>query len=147
MLCRPGYALKEGDRRQRVVSDQPLAAGTGQVSKCTNENTYNFDTNSTLGPHPIAVTGMKKKALDQNIEKYLELCVNIGEYDISLAEIEISTLNSSINTDGELFQEIKRSYKKHRGYLKTHNLHLFKPVDVRYVQVSTMADCSLGQRC
>lgn len=147
MLYRPGYAPKEGDRRQTAVSDQPFAADTGQVSKCINENTHNLNTNSSLGPHPVAVTGMKKKALNQTIEKYLELCVNIGEYDISLAEIEISTLHSSINTDGELFQEIKRSYKKHRGYLKTHNLHLFKPVDVRYVQVSAMADCSLGQRC
>lgn len=69
------------------------------------------------------------------VEKYLELCVNTGEYDISLAEIEISTAQSSIVSDGDLFCAIRAKYRQHHGFLKTHNFSLFKPVEVRFVQV------------
>ncbi|KAL8692509.1 MAG: hypothetical protein Q9218_002484 [Villophora microphyllina] len=67
-------------------------------------------------------------------ERYLELCVNTSEYDITLAEIEISTSETVINSDGELFDEIRRRYHKCRGALGFYNWLLLKPVGVHFVQ-------------
>ncbi|KAL9118045.1 MAG: hypothetical protein Q9187_005412 [Circinaria calcarea] len=62
--------------------------------------------------------------------KFLELCVNTGEFTKSLGEIEISQVRS----DGNLFREIKSQYLRLRGYRAKH--FLLKPVAVQFVQFS-----------
>lgn len=86
-------------------------------------------------PHPVVAKSRQNSLLCATTEKYFELCINVGEFDVSLAEIGISTPESQITTDGHLFQEIKTHYNKHRGLLKRHSLYLFKPVKVYFVQV------------
>lgn len=74
--------------------------------------------------------------LVSSTEKYLELCLNTGEYDVSLAEIAISSAQQIINSDGELFQEIRQRYQKTRGLIRSLNLRLFKPINIHFVEVS-----------
>lgn len=69
------------------------------------------------------------------MNKFLELCVNMGEYKVSLVEIPIATPQSKIFTDGQLFQKIKEDYNKQRGFLKSNVFRLFKPIKVHFVQV------------
>lgn len=84
---------------------------------------------------PQIATQSGRESLVQLPEKYLELCINTGEYETDLAEIWISNHESPIMNDGQLFQQIRDKYNKHRGFLKTHALHLFKPVGIHFVQV------------
>lgn len=86
---------------------------------------------------PIASTATTPKPLSlprQPTERYLELCINTGEYDISLAEIHINTPETSITSDGQLFEEIRKRYQKCRGILRNHKWSLFKPIDVHFVR-------------
>ncbi|KAL8755981.1 MAG: hypothetical protein Q9184_004644 [Pyrenodesmia sp. 2 TL-2023] len=69
------------------------------------------------------------------IERYLELCINTGEYDVTLAEIHITTPTTLITSDGQLFEEIKKRYHEHRGFLLTHRWSLLKPTQVHFVRV------------
>ncbi|KAL9599472.1 MAG: hypothetical protein Q9219_003811 [cf. Caloplaca sp. 3 TL-2023] len=62
-------------------------------------------------------------------ERYLELCINTGEYDIALAEIHITTPETKITSDGQLFEEIRTQYNKHRGFLRSHRWSLFRPAE------------------
>lgn len=89
--------------------------------------------------NPTVATCKISPSSNLMVEKYLELCVNTGEYDISLAEVSILSSGSNITNDGELFQEIKRQYNQHRGFLKTHNLHFFRPTEVLFVKVYSVA--------
>lgn len=101
-----------------------------------SNNVGHFENNQRSFPQPIVKMSIPACPPIQRLEKYLELCVNVGEHNITLAEIRISTSQSQITTDGELFQEIRKSYGKRRGFLRTHSLHLFKPAKVDFVQVN-----------
>ncbi|KAI4193359.1 MAG: hypothetical protein LQ346_003942 [Caloplaca aetnensis] len=68
-------------------------------------------------------------------ERYLELCINTGEYDVTLAEIQITTPTTLITSDGQLFEEIKKRYHECRGFLRTHRWSLLKPTEVHFVRV------------
>jgi NDT80 / PhoG like DNA-binding family len=69
--------------------------------------------------------------------KFLELCINTGEYEINLAEIKIEDHGlPAIRSDGELFRAIKNQYEATRFCLLTHKLRVFKPARVDYVEVS-----------
>lgn len=78
--------------------------------------------------------------------KYLELCVNTGEFHKTLAEITISaqssTKCSAITTDGELFKAIKDQYLRVRGFRAQH-FFLLKPTAVQFVKVSTSSNISV----
>ncbi|KAL8826514.1 MAG: hypothetical protein Q9170_007375, partial [Blastenia crenularia] len=98
---------------------------------------------STLPTSPLSpvapstgIAPTSAAAIDPTVlkERYLELCINTGEYDITLAEIHITTPEASITSDGQLFEEIRKQYNKHRGFLRSHKWSLFKPVDVHFVQ-------------
>ena len=83
-------------------------------------------------PHrPLVTASMPCPSLVKEAKKYLELCVNTGEFSKSLGEIEISQVRS----DGSLFREIRSNYLRLRGYRAKH--FLLKPVAVQFVQVST----------
>ena len=110
-----------------------------------SNNGGHFENNQRSFPQPIVQTSTPASPPNPRLEKYLELCVNVGEHNITLAELRISTSQSQITTDGELFQEIRKSYGKRRGLLRTHSLHLFKPAKVDFVQVNVVRlNCRQG---
>jgi hypothetical protein len=114
------------DNSRQGTSDRLVPSNSNQDSSSDDKvspQIHLAEAKNTRSPSPI-------------VERYLELCVNTGEYSISLAEIEVSTPRAQITNDGELFRAIKKKYDHHRGFLKTHQLHLFKPVAVHFVQVS-----------
>jgi hypothetical protein len=59
---------------------------------------------------------------------YFELCVNYGQWQRRLGEIDISTTNN----DGHLFEAVKKKYDELR-YSKAN--YFLEPVDVRYIRV------------
>lgn len=63
--------------------------------------------------------------------KFLALCVNTGGMYKTLAELDMSRINS----DGEAFSQMKKAYLQYRGVRS--RLHfLVKPVTVEFVRVS-----------
>lgn len=62
--------------------------------------------------------------------KYLELCVNTGQYSTRLAEIDVS----NIKCDGELFIRIRERYSELRRF-RLRRIFL-TPVDIHFVRVS-----------
>lgn len=70
--------------------------------------------------------------------KFLALCVNTGGMYKTLAELDMSRINS----DGEAFSQMKKAYLQYRGVRS--RLHfLVKPVTVEFVRVSleVLLDC------
>lgn len=61
---------------------------------------------------------------------FLELCVNTGEFHVTLGEIELS----NIMCDESLFSAIKLTYLQRRGFRT--KFFLLKPVAVNFVRVS-----------
>ena len=61
--------------------------------------------------------------------KYLELCINTGQYSTSLGEIDLSHVKS----DGELFIKIRERYREMRPFRLRRIFS--KPVDVHFVRV------------
>ena len=101
-----------------VVNDVPLSA-QGHVTTVQNQNLASgsletmrsLSRTSTLRGDPSMphiATSSNLLQPSQLIQKFLELCINTGEYDITLAEIEISTSRSSITSDSQLFEEIRK---------------------------------------
>lgn len=113
---------------------QPSSAARQSVSDQKYPVKPDSSASNSNGSQPIVYADSIPSAPDT--EKYLELCLNTGEYDVSLAEIVISTNQQTIENDGQLFQEIRNRYRRNRGIIKTPNFHLFKPVDVHFVEVS-----------
>lgn len=60
---------------------------------------------------------------------YMELCVNTGEFEKRLGEIDIT----QAECDGKLFELLRERYEAIRSYRT--NFFLLKLVDVHYVQV------------
>jgi hypothetical protein len=72
-------------------------------------------------PHPPPVT-----------KKFTALCVNAGEFNETLGEIEIS----SISTDCQVFQKFKEKYQILRGFRAgAFRWLLIRPVDIRFIQI------------
>lgn len=66
----------------------------------------------------------------QASKRFIELCVNTGEFQHQLAEIDISTVAS----DAQLFDRIRERYREVRSFRTRY--FLLKPVDVHFVQFS-----------
>lgn len=73
-------------------------------------------------------------------KRYFELCVNTGELDISLGEIDITDVTS----DGELFKRIYTEYRNIRG----HRMRRFflKPANIHFVRVSLPPNTMLSRK-
>jgi hypothetical protein len=66
------------------------------------------------------------------IRKYTALCVNTGEFNKTLGEIDIS----SITTDRQMFHRFKELYHELRGFrARAVRWFLIKPVDIKFIQV------------
>ncbi len=70
--------------------------------------------------------------------KFLEVCVNTGEFSRTLAEITVQTSAQVVASDEELFTQIRAEYQRLRGF-RANPFFLLKPATVHFVQVS-MAD-------
>jgi hypothetical protein len=111
---------------QAVASDQAglqapasnQAGPTGTDDSSSNVQSSSEATSQAASSHP------------HRKRKFLELCVNTGEIDISLGEIDVT----DVNTDGELFKKIYERYKNLRGH-RMRRIFL-KPIDVHFVRVS-----------
>jgi hypothetical protein len=65
-------------------------------------------------------------------KKFTALCVNTGEFNKTLGEIEVN----SISTDRQVFQKFKEKYQMLRGFRAGALRWLFiRPVDIRFIQV------------
>ncbi|KAK3301760.1 uncharacterized protein B0T15DRAFT_505975 [Chaetomium strumarium] len=62
--------------------------------------------------------------------KFLEVCVNTGEFEKRLTEVNMLAVNS----DTKLFQDIKEEYQSVRSFRARY--FLLKPVDVHFVRFS-----------
>jgi hypothetical protein len=82
---------------------------------------------------PISISntaGATSKA--SGAKKYLALCITTRNIYKTLLELDVSNVKS----DASLFEAMKRSYRKARGY-KAWAPSLFKPVSVEFVHVSS----------
>ena len=66
----------------------------------------------------------------QSKKRFLELCVNTGEFQRQLAEIDVS----SVKSDAQLFDLIRERYRGLRSFRLKY--FLLKPADVHFVQFS-----------
>ncbi|KAF2185911.1 HET-domain-containing protein [Zopfia rhizophila CBS 207.26] len=109
---------------QAPASNQAGATGTND-SLANVQSSFEASSGTALRP-----TARKKK--------FLELCVNTGEIDVSLGEIDITDINS----DGELFKRIYERYKDLRGH-RMRRIFL-KPVDVHFIHFSVQGRYRVG---
>ncbi|KAK3381859.1 hypothetical protein B0H63DRAFT_511578 [Podospora didyma] len=65
-----------------------------------------------------------------NSKRFLELCVNTGEFQCQLAEIDIS----DVKDDGQLFCNIQERYVAARSFRVKY--FFIKPIDIHFVQFS-----------
>lgn len=101
----------------------------------SNTATVPSTSNKTLaaGGQPSttqAVTAQGALGAAYNKPAFLELCVNVGRYEVRLGEIALA----SITSDQSLFDAIWSHYRNLRG----HGLRRFfvKPTDVHFIHVS-----------
>ena len=65
-------------------------------------------------------------------KKFIALCVNTGEFNKTLGEIEVS----SICTDRQMFHKFKETYQTLRGFRAgAIRWFLIRPVDIQFIQV------------
>ena len=69
--------------------------------------------------------------MEEKHKKYFELCVNYGQWEKRLGEIDIT----NVTTDEDLFCKIVEKYTSIRGSLGK-ALFLLQPVDIHFVHVS-----------
>jgi hypothetical protein len=137
------------DRSETVSTPQSNEDGVNP----TNSNRINIANQSI--PLPVATPGINHTEIDNSTQRlttsssrqstlvdcrpfssiitqqcYFQLCVNTGEHTISLAEIDLTKVQS----DSQLFQKIWRKYCDIRG----HGIRrcFLKPTDVHFVHVS-----------
>lgn len=68
-------------------------------------------------------------------KRFLELCINTGDFHKTLGEINLSNCTS----DGEMFSKIRDTYSRIR---RTARRHVFqRPSDVHFVQAGTLRRC------
>ncbi|KAK3295275.1 uncharacterized protein B0H64DRAFT_143713 [Chaetomium fimeti] len=97
-------------------------------------NTQSNNTGQTPGQNqpPVAAGGVTHTSgpASQAKKRFIELCINTGEFQRQLAEIDISTVAS----DAQLFERIRERYREVRSFRVKY--FLLKPVDVHFVQFS-----------
>jgi hypothetical protein len=107
------------------ASSQAPASSLNQIGPTSaNDSLSKLQSSSQT----ISVTASQTTARNR---RFFELCVNTGEIDICLGEIDITNVRS----DGELFKKIYERYKDLRGY-RIRRIFL-KPVDVHFIHVSS----------
>jgi hypothetical protein len=110
------------------TTGQPNASSSGSAPTSGDLSPCNRNVQACSGgPTTSSVTKM-----------YMELCVNTGEFEKRLGEIDIT----QAKCDGELFTLLKKRYEAIRSYRT--NFSLLKPVGVHYVQVRISTSFALS---
>ncbi|KAL8725962.1 MAG: hypothetical protein Q9166_007039, partial [cf. Caloplaca sp. 2 TL-2023] len=122
-----------GHPTNSLTMTPPISSAVQATGHMQNIAFPNSQTSSNAHPGTTMMSG-SIPCPPAVVERYLELCVNTGEHSISLAEIQVTTPESSITSDGQLFEEIRKQYRKRRGFLQASEWSLFKPIEVHFVQ-------------
>ncbi|OCL02886.1 hypothetical protein AOQ84DRAFT_348486 [Glonium stellatum] len=94
-------------------------------------------TSSGLSNHPQVSQRVCNRSSHPN-QKFLEVCINTGQYTVSLGEINVSDIKS----DGQLFEKINQRYHEMRG---SHIRRILrKPVDIHFVRFSLQRTYRVG---
>ena len=118
----------QGDSNGTCLTASTTCPRSNSTSGRGSRGAYSTQRGSTYA-QSSGCCKMHPKRID-GTSKYLEMCVNSGEFSKSLGEIEMSQVQS----DGCLFRQIKSQYLRLRGYRAKH--FLLKPTAVQFVQVS-----------
>lgn len=105
---------------------QPLSSQENNVSQASG-HTPNSHTGRQR-PSGIGRATHTSRNLDRAGKRFIELCVNTGEFQRQLAEIDVSNVES----DAQLFDRIRERYCEVRSFRVKY--FLLKPVDVHFVQ-------------
>lgn len=128
----------KGSTRATVTSSQNsnIQRGAAQLPTAGNANMSQFaspvlEISNSAGSnsHPEVKQGSRRNS-SQASRKFLEVCINTGQYTISLGEIDVT----EVENDGELFAKIKQRYHEMRGFRIRRML--LRPVNVHFVRVS-----------
>jgi hypothetical protein len=122
-MPRDNHTLGDGDSGGRGIHSQAPASDQANLTHTSSPSSNGQSTSAITSNTPLSLANSKKM--------FLELCVNTGELDISLGEIDVSNVTS----DGELFRRIYQCYKEIRGH-RMRRIFL-KPVDVHFIHVSS----------
>jgi hypothetical protein len=119
------------NRRANVATDIPLSSqsATSTPPAGNSPGLSNRQRNETTKSDSQLLQRRKPSKVPLT-EKYFELCVNIGEWETELNEIEIATSKTNIETDGQLFREIRKRYEEKQTWPKR-LASILKPIDVR----------------
>lgn len=116
-----------------ITAQQAISGGVGLVPG-TPGILRPFGTSTAFQQSNAACGSLTHRSSPISNARYLELCINIDQYNIVLEEIDISAVNA-IHMDGQLFREIRRRYDQARSRVFVHKFKLFKPKSVHFVQV------------
>lgn len=114
------------------------AENTSTVSSSDSEESVQTRTNprhmisrSSSTRTALSTTSTDASSIDIVESKFLALCINTGSIYKTLAELDMSRINS----DGEAFSQMKKAYIQYRG-VRSRLRFLIKPVTVEFVRVS-----------
>ena len=137
----PSHHLSHPSGYGEAASDMgnlSVSSSISRISSPTGTNTSSGESSASSFGAPSSQTTNNSTRLRQftprphqaiGDRRFLEICVNTGDYTISLGEIDITT----VATDGELFGRVAQSYRELRG---AHFKRVFmKPANIHYVLV------------
>jgi hypothetical protein len=113
---------------------------SSSLAQAGGSSTSGFSTGGTPSPPPpcfsnsastIAGSSTTNVVATPQTTKHLAMCITTSGIYKTLVELDLSNVQS----DATLFEAMKRSYRKARGY-KSHFASLFKPRSVEFVHVS-----------
>jgi len=131
--------LESGTNRSNLSLHQP-----GQVSF---ENGHKSVSTVSSGSTYVASSGSQSFTLQPSCprSKYLELCINTGKYETTLAEIQTissSATTATICTDGHLFGEIYNcNYSLQKHFWRR---FLYRPAGIKFVHFGVRAGSQVG---
>ena len=112
------------------TSSQLLPSQGNNVSQALGQKAPSQPSVHTPSSTTRGTTPASGRATGDAGKRFIELCVNTGEFQRQLAEIDISDVSS----DGQLFDRIRERYREVRSFRTKYIL--LKPVDIHFVQFS-----------
>jgi len=124
-----------GEPKSNAASQaQALPASNEAQSSSASSNTYATCQGTGAVPDPTVSNIATNRLLPLpplTPKRFVALCINTGEFDMTLGEVDIS----SITTDRQMFQALKSTYHSRRGFrTKAFRRWLIKPVDIKFIQ-------------
>jgi len=129
-LANPRTSQSPQQAENNITSNNAISSATHPVSSSSGTMPSQLPgpvSNSTGAT--IAVSGSSSSAST----RYLAICITTSGIYKTLIELDVTNIKS----DATLFQAMKTSYHKARGY-KSRLTSLFKPVSVEFIHVSRL---------